>query len=320
MKKRGKFTTLFIINKRKGYLQMSFGWIFAIVAGVFILFLAIFLVTNLTDTEETFQSAKTGKEIGILLNPLETNIQTGTGTSFNLPIETRIYSECENWGNFGRQLIKISQKNLGKWKETDLSVKFPNKYIFSEIPEGKNFYIFLKPFIFPFKVSDLIYLSSSSEEYCFIDAPENIKEEIENIKQKNLLLEENCTGKEIKVCFEGGNCDINVDYNSKFIEKKGKRIYFEEDALMYAGIFSSPELYECQLKRLMQRIKYLSQIYRDKERFISTRGCSSNLGGDLSQLIDLINDFEDSSDLKEIKEIVEDIKNKNDNSGKCKLW
>ena len=40
-------------KNQRGYLQISFAWVFAIIAGVFILFLAIFAVTKFTRTEQT---------------------------------------------------------------------------------------------------------------------------------------------------------------------------------------------------------------------------------------------------------------------------
>jgi hypothetical protein len=302
-------------------LQISFGWLFAIIVGVFILFLAIYFTTKLIGTEETLQGAKTGKEIGILFNPLETGFETGKTTSFSLPVETRIYNKCNNLGNFGRQIIQISQKSFGEWKKTDIDIGFSNKYIFSDEPEGKEFYIFSKPFEFPFKVSDLIYLSSAADNYCFIDAPEEIKDEIEDLGQKNLLTE-NCSGSPgyILVCFNEEDCDVNVNYDFGFIKKNGERVYFEGDALMYAGIFSSPEIYECQLKRLMKRAGWLALLYKDKATLVSKKECDSNLGGDLLQLNNLARNFEKSSELPQIQVKVEEIKEKNKDNMKCKLW
>ncbi len=219
------------MKNKRGYLQISFAWLFAIIIGGTILFLAIFLSTKLIRTEQTSISAQTGKEIGVLLNPLETSFEVWKTTSLSLPTETRIYNKCNDNGIFGRQIIQISQKSFNKWTETDIDVGFSNKYIFSEeYVEGKNFYIFSKPFKFPFKVSDLIYMTSSSEKYCFIDAPEDIEEEISILNQGNLLVEDCENSNSIKVCFDEDNCDINVASYSQYVEKDGERLYFEGDA------------------------------------------------------------------------------------------
>ena len=205
--------------KKNAYLQISFAWLFAIIVGVFILFLAIYATTKLISTEQETLDAKTGKEIGILLNPLETSFETAKVTSFTMPVETRIYNKCDDYGMFGKQIIQISQKSFNEWTETDIDISFSNKYIFSEKHvEGKKFYVFSKPFDFPFKVTDLIYMISSLEEYCFINPPEDIETEISDLKQKNLLFED-CSDDSIKVCFDSSDCDVSVNYNAKYVEQ-----------------------------------------------------------------------------------------------------
>jgi len=311
--------------KKKGYLQISFAWIFAIIVGAFILFLAIYASVKIINLGETGIDAKTGKEIGILLNPLETGFESVKATSLSFPVETRIYDKCNNEGYFGRQIIQVSQKSFGKWTSAnidgEIKVGFSNKYIFSEIPaEGKKFYLFSKPFYFPFKVADLIYISSSKKEYCFIDAPEEIKNEVLGINQENLLVE-NCSDLSVKICFDGGlDCDVNVNYGGEYVEKKGEEVFFKGDALMYAAIFSDKNLYECQLKRLMKRIRQLASLYKDKAIFISRAGCHSNLNADLIALINLADNLESSEALEQVNYIVEEIKEKNDDNWECKLW
>ncbi len=309
--------------KKKGYLQISFAWLFAIIVGAFILFLAIYASTKIIGTEQTALDARTGKEIGILLNPLETSFETMKGTFFTMPVETRIYNKCDDYEGFGKQIIQISQKSFNTWTETDIDVGFPNKYIFSEKEiEGKKFYVFSKPFEFPFKVADLIYITSSKETYCFIESPEDIADEISVLNQNILLKEEleeegeDCPENSIKVCFEREkNCDIEV--YGDYVKKGGDIISFEGDALMYAAIFSDKDVYECQLERLMQRTKYLALIYQDKSDFIALTGCHSNLN--LQSLSSSAEDFSDSDDFGSIVFIVNNIKEENEYAN-CKLW
>ncbi|MBU2562054.1 MAG: hypothetical protein KKF68_00120 [Nanoarchaeota archaeon] len=306
--------------EKKGYLELPFAWLFAIVAGAFILFLAIFFATKLINLEQTSIDAQTGKEIGILLNPLETSFEAGKTTSFIMPVDTRIYNKCNNKGIFGRQIIQISQKSFNKWTETDLEVGFSNKYIFSEnYTEGKKFYLFSKPFEFPFKISDLIYMTSSNKIYCFKDPPLNIEEELASLNQGNIRIN-NCSGESIKICFSGGSeCEVDVNYEYKWVIRNSEKVYFEKDALMYAAIFSDKKTYECQLKRLMQRVNQLALLYQDKADFVSKAGCESNLKQDLLMLSNSASDFEDSSNLGVLAINVESIKDKN-NFADCELW
>lgn len=306
--------------KKEGFLQISFAWLFAIIVGAVILFLAIFAVTKMIGTQETITSVKTAKEIGVLLNPLETGFEIGKTTSLSFPTETRIYNKCDNVsGVFGKQGIQISQKSFNKWTETDLEVGFVNKYIFSgNYTEGQTFYLFSKPFDFPFKVSDLIYLTSSEKNYCFIDSPENIKEELTSLNQKNIFTE-NCPENKVDVCFSE-TCEVEVSYGDMTVTKNHRTLHFRTDALMYAAIFSEPDMYNCQLQRLMKRVDQLSQIYKDKESFVSQRGCNSNLGGKLIGLGNAARDLSSSTGISSVWNFVDKVQKSNELNNRCKLW
>lgn len=309
----------FMSNKR-GDLNISFGWLFAIIVGAVILFLAIYGATKVIKTGQQEGQAVSAKELGILLNPLETGFESAISTPLSLRVETRILNRCDTSGNFGKQGIQTSEFNFNRWSLPGVESNFENKYIFSnKIVEGKKFYIFSKPFEFPFKVSDLIYLTSENEKYCFDDSPEDIEEEILQLNQANLAPD--CTNKPdyTKVCFKSAtNCDINVNYNVKYVQKGQEKIYFEEDALMYAAIFSSQEIYSCQVERLMKRTKQLAEIYSEKELIVSQKNCNSDLSGDLNLLISSLENAKDYKIINNIADLVEDIKNKNEYS-EC-LW
>ncbi len=200
-------------NLKKGALEISFGWLFALIAGAIILFFAIYFSTRLIGTEKEVVSAETGTEIGILLNPLETSFESAQTTSITIPAETRIHNTCDDFSEtFGNQIIQLDQKNFNQWTKTDVDVRFSNKYIFSNAEiEGKKFYIFSKPLSFPFKVADLIYMSSAADTYCFVNAPGDIETEISELNQSNLLAG-NCPEGSINVCFGSSECDANVDF------------------------------------------------------------------------------------------------------------
>ncbi|VVB82072.1 Uncharacterised protein [uncultured archaeon] len=313
-----------VFKKRKGAIELSFGWLFAIIAGIVIIFLALYLSSKLIGTQQQTVNAETGKEIGILLNPLETSFESAQTTSMTIPVESKIEDKCDTKGNFGNQIIQVEQKSFGKWTQTDVNIKFENKYIFLDNQtEGKKFYIFSKPFYFPFKVADLIYISSSNQVYCFVDAPSNIKEEISNLNQANLLTE-NCSEGNIKVCFERDNCEVNVNYQQGFLEKNKTMYYFSgigEDykTLMYAAIFSDKAVYECQIKRLMMRTGEIALIYSEKESLTKKAGCDENLGTDMNIMNGLTSGLNNSEEIGVIGAQADNINAKN-NGRMCLLW
>lgn len=309
--------------KKCAAVQISFGWLFAIIVGAIILFLSIFIATKIINTGNTESDTKIAKQILVLLNPLESSFSTDVATSFDVPSETRIYNSCESENGFGEQKLKVSQKTFGEWSKEGLDVSFENKYIFSEDPlEGRKFYLFSKPLEMPFKVADLIYMTSDSKDYCFEDMPRGeLRDAIESLNESNpKLVLTNCSAESIKVCFGySTDCDVNVNEGAGTVEKNGEIMVFTSDSLMMAAIFSDPELYECQVVRLMQRTAQIARLYEDKESIIKRTGCDSNLAADLNQLSIIAKKTKDSNDLRDIQGIADSINDKNSNTI-CRLW
>jgi hypothetical protein len=207
-------------------------------------------------------------------------------------------------------------------------IPLANKYVFSDaIEQGTSFYFFSKSFNMPFKVADLIFFSS--EEYCFIDAPNVILDD-KSAFSSNIKIE-NCTGKEIEVCFND-NCNISVyglcegyscnsEYDYGYIEKNGKRNYFAGN-LIYAGIFSSPEIYECNFGRLMKRLMQVSSLYSDEVNFIARNGCGTAMTSNLLAISQTANSASSKSEQSMVilLEDSERLDNQNTAEGECKLW
>ena len=291
-----------LLNKRnkKGFVEIPFSWLFAIIVGVIIIFFAIYAATRIINLGTGVSSAQTGKEVSVLLNPLETSFGEESTTTLSISVDSMINNQCSTLGNFGSDEIAVSQKNGGEWQENTVGPSSENKYIFSEnSTEGKNFYIFSKPLELPFKVSDLIYLTSSNDNYCFIGADSTITAEFSNLNQPNIFTS-NCPSGSTKVCFDSTpNCDITVNQNLKTVVKNGTTVYFETDALMYGAIFSHPAVYECQVQRLMKRLNELSLIYNDKETVISQQNCPVEVN--LLGLVSAAFSLQNSADLVNVK-------------------
>lgn len=310
-----------MIKYKKGF-QISFAWLFAIIVGAFILFLAIYGVTKILNTGGDITSVKSGVELGILLDPLETNFESDRIVPLKMPVETRIYNKYDLHGDFGKQIIQVSQKNLGKFSLTDVDVSFQNKYIFSEsVVEGKNFLIFSKPFEFPFKVADLIYLISSEKTYCFVNAPEKMEKELLDLNQKNLIVG-NCSAKNEIICFDeetdlNFECNTNVYTGKREVKKGVQTMFFETDALMYAAIFSDKGIYEAQIKRLMKRMSNLLSLYEDKALLLSAQECPMEVN--FLVLKNIANNVQISEDIFKVANAVDNLKKENENAI-CRLW
>jgi len=321
--KRGGFGIKKLNLNNRGFLQISFAWLFAIIVGAIILFFAIYASVKLINTEESVSLTQAGQEISVLLNPLETGFGEEKTTPLSIAVESKVNNICNEFGEFGEQEIRVSQKTSGKWTDTGLGSISYNKYIFSNASvQGKDFYLFSKPFNFPFKVSDLIFLTSTKDSYCFADAPEEIREELAGLGQANLFIE-NCPEESINVCFGADSgCDVIVNENQKSVEHAGDGrglVYYETDALMYAAIFSETDIYECQMKRLMKRLEAMALLYHDKEAVISGAGCIAEVS--LLGLADSAASLASSADLINVASAAEDTEDSNENTrASCRLW
>ncbi len=310
-----------ILKKRdKKAIAMSFNWIFALIAGTIILFLAIYATTQYIQTSEKTIYTETAAQLISLFDPLETGLASGKSDEINFKKQSRIYLDCSYLNNhpFGEQTIAFSEKTFGdKFGEKGEEVSIKNKYVFAEnIVEGKKMSIFSKPFEMGFKVADIIVINS--EVYCFYKASNEIKDEIEGLGIKNIQFSDdlnNCTG--TSVCFIGSGCDINV-LNNKVV--KGSEELYYTDSLLYAAIFSSPENYECNIKRLRNKFNELSLVYIDKIKIIENKGCSSNTEAKLRIMMDSAKALKSSENIISLANQADVINSINLNAGECGLW
>lgn len=316
------------MKSKKGF-EFSFAWFFALVVGSIIIFLAIYAAVKFGKTLPYKQDTELGKELGIILNPVETTLETGKTNLISLNEEIRIFNKCQTLGTFGIQEISTATRSLNKeWQKPALPAKFHNKYIFSEkMIESDSYIVFAKPFEMPFKIADLIYLWPDKEHYCFVNPPQAIEEEIEDLSIRNLNLTSSiseCNKNAKKVCFNSKACDFEVSldtsgFSGSIKKKNSNRVYFDSPAMLYAAIFSDPEIYECQVKRLAKRISELALLYNEKTLFLSSKGCSSNLESELLEYSKKAFSINNSLEFRDIKFFSDNIRRTN-NGLSCKLF
>lgn len=252
--------------------QSEYAWIFSLIIGAVIIFLAIYSSGRYIKTAEYKTSAEMARELDILLNPFASMGSIATMTlskSVKMPSEVRIEFSC----SADEDLEKMSLKaKVGKAFSEAAEYKIKNKYIFSEKLEGKELWIFGKPMEMPWRVDDLIYMLS--DEYCFTDSvPESIRREISDLKSSKVLLA--CTNNSRKVCFGSRSCSINVDYKNGIVRKGNEELEFSGDALMYAAVFSDNSVYKCNLERIMKRLDVQADINLQKAVILQDKGCDT---------------------------------------------
>jgi hypothetical protein len=315
--------------KKRG-LEFGFAWIFAILVGAFIIFISIYITTQLIEVESQTGDSFLAKEFGVLLNPLETNLDSSRAAKIIFPKNTQIFNDCSFSGSFGTQTIRaLSEKGFNTELElTGRPIVFRNKYIFSEERVvGKEIPIFSMSFDFPYKVADLIYLLGDEDEYCFVDPPGDVEDDILELSVDNVVIVDRineCSPEYEKVCFDSthGDCDIKVFTGTKRVEKDGSTVYYSDEfdnSLIFGAIFANPRIYECQVKRLMKRASLISSIYLSKTEYLSAKGCRSNLESDLASYKGSAELFLESKNLINVEIFAKELTRKNEKLV-CKLF
>ena len=252
--------------------QFEFNWLFALILGAVILFLAIFFAGKLIGTSQLQSGAEIVREFDILLNPFSSVGAVGTITlakEVSMPSEILINISCSSEG-LGKNGISVAQKSGSKYTELTKEYAIYNKYIFGENLQGKEFYIFGMPFEMPFRIDDLIYVVS--DNYCFVDAPEKIRDDISILNTSRIVSKDStvqCPAESKRVCFSDmSGCSMSVYCDDIGCEQgtavKAGKVYFYKKSLMYAAVFSDVSLYRCNLKRLLARADSISDIYQQK--------------------------------------------------------
>lgn len=289
-----------MIKNKKG-MEFSFVWLFAILAGTAILFLAIYGAISVGKGMSNSQNTLVAKELTVISDSLQAGGAAATGSVIHFPREIEIYQECSS-DSFGYNEIstKVLNKKGKDFEFFGVPIKTTNKYIYSSDVASREFYTASYPIGFAFEIADVLILDSQT--YCYIGLDEEdyfqkgIISDLTIVQKKALFGASNCTEDSVRVCFGvGGKCDITVrplcsdssncesEYEVGYVEKEGSSVAYVGN-LLYPAIFSSEEIYECNTKRLLYRQFVLSNIYLEKINRIGSRGCNSALSSSLGLL------------------------------------
>jgi len=305
--------------------EFNFALIFSIVIGVIILILSIYGAIKIGDTQKYKTDTEIAKQIAILTNPMQSGFAEGKLSKIEFNSDTRINNFCVAEG-FGKNEISVSTRSrVGEeWTMTGGSTSVYDKYIFSILEEAEDYYIFSKPFYFPYKVSDLIILTS--EKYCFISPPNKIEDDINSLNFQNIEIG-NCSSKAISVCFNSNNCDINVYgtcssncdslYDEGYIEKQGDQLFYVGN-LVYGAIFSDKTVYKCNVERLMYRSSKIAEVFSKKADLMNARDCNTNLKSDLIVFNSVLLNSS-SEEIIQLNQVSKEIERKNERE-LCGLW
>ena len=321
------------IKNKKGF-DLAFSWVFAIIAGSVLLFLAIFAAGKVINISKDSQYAEAAKSLSILYEPLQ-SVAEGQLQTIKFNRETKVIFDCQREfqrSSFGRQTIAITKKSgIGKeWAAPGPAIPVYNKFLFSDREEqGTKLYVFSKPYYLGYKVADVITTFSSSEKYCFVAPPTKIERDIESLGLPNINVTNSitfCEDNSKKVCFGFSHalCGVSVfpnslsDYEVGRVEKQGIVVHYTGN-LIYPAIFSDPRIYECNVERIAKKAAGLGMVYLGKIDLVKVRGCDSIIGNYLNLIVPALNLVTKSSDLVIIYNAAKEMDEQNKEAD-CRIY
>lgn len=304
--------------------QFNFVWLFAIVAGSAILFLAVYGAVRSGDASDTLRDTSTARSISILTDPLQAGFADGSFGTLSFRDETRIRVSCLS-GGLGTSSIEVQTRSgpNGEWSRGGVPTSTPNKYIFSgDVVSSSEFTVFSKPFSFPYEISDLIFLIP--EEYCFISPPSYVGDELSRLSMPFVSVGSSCNNSDaVHVCFGGGSvCDMVVSCSdsrcsSGSVDRGGVQLSFV-GSLLYGAIFSSEDNYRCNVDRLTTRGSLIAREFMDKVDLLNARDCTSGVKADLFLWSNLLSNVSVSS-LSGLVSAAETLDQRNSQT-RCRVW
>lgn len=293
--------------------EFGFSWLFVLLVGAAILFIAIFAVQRLVKTADIQQSSELAANFDSLLSPLETSVETSAYHTFTLNQPVRFVFDCDASGSLGTDSFTLQTRAGNGWTRAGVPARSSTRYVFSnDSLEGTHVHTFAAPFTFPYKVGDVFFLYT--EQYCLVDAPETVRSFVDQLGTNSFNLsdsKQHCSPTAVSVCFNRGDCDITVrtsDGIQGSVTKNRQTVEYY-DTLLYGALVASPERYICEVARLRKRAAGLATLYMNKASLLAREGCSTNLEADL---LYFSTQLESSASFSTVQSLAEELEVRNE--------
>jgi hypothetical protein len=222
---------------------VEFSWIFALIVGGSILFLAFFFVGQQFFQQKQLAQIQTTQTIDVLLTPFSSsgNIANAQEGVIKLQKNSDLNLYCEKADNFNPlgyeslEIIPLDTKKTLTSSGTNNAVsekKIYDKYIFGEDFTTKEILTFSKPFNAPWRIADMVYIFPYENNYCFYGTsmPSRIKKELISLDNSSSLKH-----------FLFDNEDEENDYAIKADTKCAKNICFNHQSGITCDITIIPD-------------------------------------------------------------------------------
>ena len=259
---------------KKG-IEITFNWIFVIIAGsvllMFFLFFAwkqigLFNKLGINEVVSTLNNEIDSFSIGISLNKV-----------VELPKGVDIEFKC------GEVLFKGARKDT-------------LHLIYADGNFREKFNLWTNAWIFPFKIDNLYYATNLNNKF-YIIGNENFFFNIPDKFPKSNSLNQEIKKDDIIIDFGNSNLQARFRENKVLVidnsrnmitfypENKKEEFYGEE--MIYGAMFSSYEEYSCLKKKALERLEIISNLYKKKAGLLKLNSKCNFLYNEMEKTLDL---------------------------------
>ncbi|HJN56360.1 MAG: hypothetical protein QF436_03165 [Candidatus Woesearchaeota archaeon] len=273
------------MNSKKGVIEVQFNWIFVLIIGSVILILITGVVIKQKNISETSKNTLILKNLDAILSGSE--VSTGTVNIVKIP-DTRINFRCNRYsvGSLSKQLDVMN-------------VFAPS------VLEGPRIISMTLDLSMPYRITNIIYLTSPKYKYVFIgdeeagqmrammpneafsdyfltlgDADYEGESKIRfvffdnSIKDNSKLPadyvsipDDDVTALNVKGNLDSGTIEFFEKRNDRFV-KSDSSSYIGRETLLGAVFTDKKELYECIMSNIFEKLNIVTQIYMKKTKSI----------------------------------------------------
>ncbi len=288
---------------RKGQIEITFNWVYILIAGAVILLFFVSLIVKQKEISEE----RLAEDVVRVMESIFTGAQVSEKTKSSLPLgglsERDLYFRCEDAvGEYGI-------KGLPARTQNSLDPLFAPKEV-----TGTRLILWSLPYFLPFKITDFLFLTSDKHHYVFVGAGSGFSDQFVegaldsdpklsiSVQKVNLLSEVVIKSKETKVrvidadgtLIKDGQvipenllivdddkltaASFTANKEINFFKKRGavwRKINPQpitivsrtaiRDAAKYAAVFADdPEIYRCNMEKAYRRLMLIAEVYEGK--------------------------------------------------------
>ncbi|HLC81601.1 MAG TPA: hypothetical protein VJH68_03005 [Candidatus Nanoarchaeia archaeon] len=305
----------------KGQVEVTFNWVYILIAGAVILLFFVSLVVR----QKSISEQHLAVDVVRILESIITGAQVSEKTKSSIPLgglsEQTLYFNCED--------------GVSEYGVVGLPARVQNSFdsVFAPTTiQGSRLILWSLPYALPFKITDFLLVTSDNNHYFFLGEGQGLSDEfIEGAadskpqltiqaQKVNSLSEISASGKKVRariVDADGKNIvsqgripgqllaledkdltavSFTANNEANFFIKEGsfwKKLNLQpvpmvsqavnRDAAVYGAIFTEdPEIYLCNMQKAYQRIRLISEIYEAKVQELEQHYQSSELNSDVS--------------------------------------